>query len=211
MEDYLNKFPDYYRNYTWEGKHPLFGYPADTFPNFLWIASLENRFIWLCNNSQAHNTASIYLIREMIEWGGSQNGVLQKFDDRIGEVNLYELIQEVIKNLNNPENAIRSALAMPGLGLTYASKLLRFMKPESYGALDSRIRSALLKKKLLRRIYDGNINSMVTGYLDFLELLNNLSNQLQEKAILKPNCGLSETGIWKPSEIEMALFQWADQ
>jgi hypothetical protein len=206
MEDYLNNFPMYYMEYSWEGKHKLFGYPADSFPDFSWIKSLEKRFNWLRENCEVSNTASIYLIREMIEWGGSQNGVLQKFSDGCGEVNLYLLIREVIRNLDEPENAIRCALAFPGLGLTYASKLLRFMRPEVYGALDSRIRRALLNQNLLPIIYDGNLNSMITGYLDFLTLLNHLNNQLQKQAIRKPDCNLSGTGIWRPSEIEMALF-----
>jgi len=210
VEQELNNFPEYYQNYSWEGKHRLFGYPADSYPDFSWIASLEDRFIWLRVNSQARNTASIYLLREMIEWGGSQNGVLQKFTDGGGEINLYQLIQDVIQNIDDPGNAIRAALAFPGLGLTYASKLLRFMKPDLYGALDSRIRGALSPRGLLPRIYDGNTNSMVSGYLDFIDVVKNLKGQLQERSIRKPGCRLSDTGVWRPSEIEMALFRWAE-
>jgi len=40
------------------------------------------------------------------------------------------LIQNIISNLEEPGKAITSALSLPGPGLTYASKLLRFMKPE---------------------------------------------------------------------------------
>ncbi len=206
----LTKFPDYYQQYSWNGKHKLFGYPPDSYPDFHWINSLEKRFIWLCNNSAKQNTASKYLIQEMIEWGGSQNGVLQKFNDGSGEVNLLELVQEIIANLDSSERAITNSLSLPGFGLTYASKLLRFMKPEKYGALDSRIRGALLRRNLLRKINNGNLNSMVNGYLEFLELLNNLKSQLEDQRVKKPDCSLSNTGLWRPSEIEMALFRWAD-
>ena len=206
----LTRFPDYYQQYSWDGKHKLFGYPSDSYPSFPWIDSLEKRFTWLRDNSVEQNTASKYLIKEMIEWGGSQNGVLQKFNDGSGEINLLELVQGIIANLNSPEKAITISLALPGLGLTYASKLLRFMKPEQYGALDSRIRRALLKRQLLRKINDGNINSMVNGYLGFLKLLNTLKSQLKAQQIKKPDCSLSNTGLWRPSEIEMALFRWAD-
>ena len=119
----------------------------------------------------------------MIEWGGSQSGVLQKFNDGSGEVNLLELVQEIIANLDSSERAITKSLSLPGLGLTYASKLLRFMKPEKYGALDSRIRGALLRRNLLRKINDGNLNSMVNGYLKFLELLNNLKSKLEDQRV----------------------------
>ncbi|MDP1666160.1 MAG: hypothetical protein Q8L79_13695 [Methylobacter sp.] len=207
----LTKFPDYYKNYNWDGKHKLFGYPTDKYPNFSWMASLETRFIWLRNNSESSNTASQYLLKELIEWGGSQNGVLQKFNDGSGEINLCDLIQDVIRNLENPEGAITAALAFPGLGLTYASKLLRFMKPEKYGALDFRIRAALLTQSVLPRIYDGNLNSMVRGYLNFLQILNDLKSQLEEQEIKKPDCSLSTTNFWRPSEIEMALFRWAEE
>lgn len=206
----LTRFPDYYQEYSWSGKkHKLFGYPSDSYPNFQWINSLEKRFNWLCNNSVKQNTASKYLIQEMIEWGGSQNGVLQKFNDGSGEVNLLQLVQEIIANLDFPERAIKSSLLLPGLGLTYASKLLRFIKPEKYGALDSRIRGALLKRNLLRKILDGNSNSMVNGYLEFLKLLNDLKSQLENQRVKKPDCSLSNTGLWRPSEIEMVLFRWA--
>lgn len=211
MDNELKIFPEYYKNYSWDGKHKLFGYPADTYPDFLWIASLEKRFIWLRINSESLNTASIYLIREMIEWGGSQNGVLQKFTDNLGEINLYQMVQEIIHNLDEPEKAIRSALSLPGLGLTYASKLLRFMQPSSYGALDHRIRDFLFERELIPRIYDGNTNSMVAGYVEFLNLLNDINNQLYNKNIDKPKCILSENGRWKPSEIEMAIFRLADK
>jgi hypothetical protein len=206
----LTKFPDYYQQYSWNGKHKLFGYPSDSYPNFPWIASLEKRFNWLRDNSVKQKTASKYLIKEMIEWGGSQHGVLQKFNDGIEEVNLLELVQKIIANLDSSERAITSSLSLPGLGLTYASKLLRFMKPEKYGALDSRIRGTLLRRKLLRKINDGNLNSMVNGYLEFLELLNNLKSQLEDQRVKKPDCSLSNTGFWRPSEIEMALFRWAE-
>ena len=205
------KFPDYYQKYHWSGKHKLFGYPADSFPTFQWIKSLENRFDWLRKNSLKHNTSSQYLLKEMIEWGGSQNGLLQKFNDCSGEVNLFELIQSVITNLKSPEMAIKSSLKLPGFGLTYASKLLRFMEPHKYGALDSRIRKALLKRKILIKIYDGNLDSMVNGYLEFLKFLNRLKRELESQQIKKPDCELSTTGLWKPSEIEMALFCWAGQ
>jgi len=101
-EDELQSFPIYYQQYSWDGKHKLFGYPADSHPNYSWISSLEGRFTWLRKNARTENTAAIYLLREMIEWGGSQNGVFQKFADRSGEVNLYELVLQLINNIDHP-------------------------------------------------------------------------------------------------------------
>lgn len=188
----------------------LFGYPPDRFPEFCWISSLENRFEWVVNNISSNKSASKYLIKEMIEWGGSQNGVLQKFNDASGEVNLYEIIKNVIDVLHDPKQAITNSLALPGLGLTYASKLLRFLKPEMYGALDSRIRKALVAQNKLPKINDGQHNSMVTGYTEFINLLQEIKNELKIKGISKPECGLSKSIDWRAAEIEMALFYWAE-
>ncbi len=205
----LTDFPDYYKKYSWNKKHKLFGYPEDKYPTFEWISSLEHRFSWLCSNYKKENTASKYLIQEMIEWGGSQNGVLQKFNDESGEANLYELICKVVENIDDAENAINSALEIPGFGLTYSSKLLRFMKPEKYGALDSRLREALIEN--IGKINDGKNKSMVVGYLKFLKLLEDFRNELKNSGVKKPECQLSKSQDWNAAQIEMALFCWAEQ
>ena len=95
----------------------------DSFPEFRWISSLENRFAWVVLNFSENNSGSKYLIQEMIEWGGSQNGILQKFNDGYGEVNLFMLIHDVVNNLSDPNRAISSALVLPGLA---------FHTPQSY-------------------------------------------------------------------------------
>jgi hypothetical protein len=205
----VQKFPDCYQNYKWDKKHKLYGYPSDSYPDFLWIESLEKRFNWLLENSLALKTASIYLVQEMIDWGGSQNGVLQKFQNGIGEVNLYEIIQKTITVIDTPEKAIGIALTIPGFGLTYASKLLRFLDPTRYGALDRIIREKLLEIDLLAKIDLNKKYSKIEGYLMFLEILENLSTKLQSGNIKKPMCNLSSDGFWRIADIEMALFVWS--
>lgn len=209
LRDHAKKLPVYYKNYRWEGKHKLFGYPADEYPYFLWITSLERRFAWLRNHSKIQQTAGIYLFQEMIEWGGSQNGILQRFYDGIGEVNLRDLVEQIIDNLDNPEKAIDAALELPGCGLTYASKILRFMEPKMYGALDSRIRAALTKENLLKKIYDGQSHSVIEGYTDYIALLSDIRSHLEQSKIPKPVCQGRNDHDWTHAEIEMALFQWA--
>ncbi len=208
MEPKIAQFPASYNQSSWNDKHKLFGYPKDAFPDFKWIKSLEERFLWLSQNSANEKTASKYLIQEMIEWGGSQNGVLQKFNDKSGEGNLYDLVQQVINNIDNPEMAISSALNLPGLGLTYASKLLRFMKPEKYGALDSRLRKVLAANNLLAKINDGDKESSKKGYIEFLKLLEKFATELKNNAIRLPP---GDNSDWNASQIEMALFCWADE
>jgi hypothetical protein len=211
----INKFPDYFRGYSWNSKHRLFGYPADTFPEFGWIGSLERRFLWLRANATAQKTAALYLIREMIQWGGSQNGTLQKFDDGIGECNLYALVERVINNLGHPTEAIRAALQIPGMGLTYASKLLRFLDPCKYGALDGRIRDAFRERlpAVLPRIHDSYQASQIAGYSAFIVHLDGVKLELDRSNVPRPQCALavgSGATEWRNADIEMALFGWAD-
>lgn len=199
--------PKLYRAYTWTAKHALFGYPPDEYPSFEWISSLERRFERV---RQQRGDAPIYLIREMIEWGGSQNGVLQKFDDAIGTYCLTTQLTRILDAMDRGRReAIETALEIPGLGLSYASKLLRFLDPENYGALDSRIRGALDPTVHgVPKIYDGHPSSMVRGYCAFLGYLDTLKAELQRQNVVKPP---DERGVpgWRAGHIEMALFQWA--
>lgn len=210
----LKKFPEYFRAYNWNKKHKLFGYPEDKFDEFRWINSLENRFQWLKTNCVSEGTVSVYLLTEMIQWGGSQGGTLQKFEDGSGETNLHELMKNTISNLHNPTKAITAALKFPGMGLTYASKMLRFLEPEEYGALDRRIRDALVKRVpgVLPNIVDSSVPSMVAGYVAFTKYVNDYKSQLDAAGIVRPKCKLS-VGIgsseWRSADIEMALFEWA--
>jgi hypothetical protein len=210
----IKKFPEYFRAYSWNKKHKLFGYPADKYDDFLWILSLENRFQWLKSNCVTGKTASVYLLKEMIQWGGSQNGALQKFEDGSGEVNLHELMKNTISGLNDPGTAIAAALKFPGMGLTYASKMLRFLEPEKYGALDNRLREAFVKRapRVLPNISDSSDPSMATGYVAFTKYVDDYKSQLDAARIMRPKCKLPVglgTSEWRSADIEMALFSWA--
>ncbi|WP_156409887.1 hypothetical protein [Duganella sp. Root198D2] len=205
----VHNFADQFRAYSWNGKHSLYGYPEDAFPRFEWIVTLEKRFEWLRINCDSEKTASVYLIKEMIQWGGSQNGTLQKFEDGAGEVNLQQLMDQTISNLDDTERAISSALKFPGMGLTYASKLLRFLDPERYGALDNRIRKALLKAEILPEITDSSNPNMISGYVKFMNIVEGIRSQLNTQAISRPQCHLpagTSSSQWRAADIEMALF-----
>ena len=151
----------------------------------------------------------------MIQWGGSQNGVLQKFEDGIEGKNLQQAMLNTISSLNNRNEAIRAALQFPGLGLTYASKLLRFLDPDHYGALDSRIRGALNERVpgALPKIIQGNKRSMVQGYVAFVEYVDSLKQDLLTNGIKRPECCLAidarAPSGWRSADVEMALFEWA--
>jgi len=210
----LQKFPDYFRSYYWQGKHSLYGYPADSYPNFEWMVSLERRFNWLSRHCEIQGIAAILLLKEMIQWGGSQNGALQKFEDGIERHHLQQLVLETVTNLQFPDKSISAALEFPGMGLTYASKMLRFFYPENYGALDSRIRKKLIKcePSVLPTIHDSSSSSMVAGYVAFTSYITHIKTQLNATGIVRPECALPPgvgSAQWRSADIEMALFGWA--
>jgi hypothetical protein len=204
--------PAAYSAYMWHAKHGLYGYPPDSFPDFHWILSLEHRFAWVRTN--LGRPSAPYLFKEMLQWGGSQNGVMQKFDDGVDEVCFADSLRSVIATLKVPASAIETSLGIPGLGLTYASKLLRFLDPQHYGALDSRIRKGLTAREWIDaggneiRISDGSVPSMVKGYCLYLDELTALKRQLHGASILCPDSAINKVGQWRLADIEMALFQY---
>jgi hypothetical protein len=208
----LADLPVAYQTYRWHKKHALYGYPADEYPHFHWIASLEQRFGWL--RQHIADSSGPYLFREMIQWGGSQNGVLQKVDDGAAEVCFADIMQRVVGALPNPASAIDAALNIPGVGLTYASKLLRFLDPENYGALDSRIRAGLAERQwtdaagIAITIADNQGAAMINGYCMYLRELNQLRVDLHGNHIDCPPSALNPTGRWRLADVELALFQY---
>lgn len=211
----ISNFSSYLSNYNWgsgkKAKHHLFGYPPDCFPDFAWVNSLENRFQWLKDNIENDKVSGLYLVKEMIHWGGNQKGVLQEFEDNIGLYNFKSAIQNVTSNLHTPEKAIREALDIPGLGLTYASKLLRFLEPEKYGALDSILRKYLSTLGLDIKPKNQSKERNIKDYLTFIQFLEKLKSELEDNSIKKPSNSLNQRETWNIAEIEMSLFHVAQQ
>lgn len=131
-------FPGYFRAYSWANvNHKARGYPGDSFPEFPWVKSLEERGAWLSQQVEIDSAPTDYL-REILAWGAGKNDPRMRFEAGLGNVSLLALFQPVVDNLNDPAKAIEAALQIPRCGLTYASKLLRFLKPSIHASLDSR-------------------------------------------------------------------------
>ncbi|MCK4486289.1 MAG: hypothetical protein KAU38_05920, partial [Desulfobacterales bacterium] len=147
----------------------------------------------------------IRLVIEMILWGGNQHGILDRFLRGLRNIHDYQrLIAHVVDNLDDPRRAFDAALAFLGFGLTYASKLLRFCRPSTYGALDSRIRNTFGE---IPPIDDTDPQSMWNGYFAFLNLIHERQQLLEEHGIERPAYDSRPASqCWRASEIEMALF-----
>lgn len=209
----VKELPKFFEQYQWGKHHGVYGYPTDTFPSFCWIKSLEQRGAWLASQ-ETITVAPTNLIRELLDWGEGANGPRTKFEAGLGNVSLIELIRPVVAEVHDPAKAIMRAMAIPGFGLTYASKLLRFIRADIHASLDNRIRDALFKAGLLPDIQDSSKPSMTRGYVAFLTLINGLISSLEEAGVVRPECDLpkgpNKTG-WRVADVEMALFAWADR
>lgn len=202
-------FPMLFSQYRWDSYHAAFGWLPDCLQDgFPWIVSLENRFKGVLEQGGVPDASSV---AEVVLWGGNQNNVLGRFSRGLRELGDYKpVFTQVVGNLDDPRLALESALAIPGFGLAYASKLLRFCRPSTYGALDGRIREALANN--LRRIHDGNVHSMCEGYMAFLNLIHEYQDALHLAGLSRPGYGLRAAWHdWTAAEIEMALFSWASR
>ncbi len=205
--------PDCFRAYKWSNaNHASRGYPGDAYPGFHWIRSLEERGERAAELLNLGRAPTDY-VREILAWGAGSNDPTMKFEAGLGNVALLDILRQVEASIEDPREAIRAALLIPGFGLTYASKLLRFLRPEIHASLDRRIRLAMHKSGLLPKIHDSYEGSMIDGYVAFQALCIDLCAQLEAAAIERPACtlgpSLSPTG-WRAADVEMALFVWAD-
>lgn len=204
----VEDLPKFFTSYSWGSpNHGLYGYPTDAPPDFRWIRSLEERGAWMAAEGVVEVPPTEFL-REVIAWGGGGN-VRARFEAELGRVNLLERFNVVLQNLGDPGKAIEAALELPGLGLTYGSKVLRFLRPDIHGSLDEQIRKHLARSDDLMPIYRY---SWQRGYVAFQERCTGLIAELEQRGIDRPECGLargkSKTG-WRVADVEMALFAWA--
>lgn len=204
----VEDLPKYFSSYSWGSpNHGLYGYPADAPPGFRWIRSLEERGAWMAAERRVEVPPTEFF-REIIAWGGGGN-VRARFEAELGQVNLLERFNVVLQNLDEPGRAIEAALELPGLGLTYGTKVLRFLRPDIHGSLDEQIRKHLAQSGDLMPIHHS---SWKRGYVAFQALCTSLVAALDQRGIERPECGLargsSRTG-WRVADVEMALFAWA--
>lgn len=164
---------------------------------FVTYVKLEQR---LSQKAMDKGYLEVVDLADIADWGGNQRGIKQRVQRGNSGDQVKQATTEAIRKLDSPSNALRAVLSINQWGLTYASKTLRFVCPRDYPALDQKLRKAI-NKTLLPTIYDGNINSMVRGYLRFLELCRKIKHQVSVP-------GPRSAGEWFIADIEMAVFQF---
>jgi hypothetical protein len=204
----LEDLPVLYRAYHWEGRYhqPNDFAPDNWVHGFPWIRHLEDEFA-------DQENITLDQVLQVLRWGDNVRNIQRVQDLNAPEQLIASTTAAFAQGVaENWDAAIRALFAINRIGLTYASKLLRFRFPSHVGALDTRLRDAL--GGLLPRIYDGDDdwhrNSMVEGFAAFRELLTVVRNRLVDADIEFPGYpDIDGNQPWTLAGVEMALFSWA--
>jgi thermostable 8-oxoguanine DNA glycosylase len=184
IEQFADELPDYYQRYTQSQYY-------ETYIN------LETRL-----SQKAKNIGYLELVDlvDIAEWGGNQHAIKKRLQAHNSPEEVKFSIKKAIQQVENPAIALRELLVgINHWGLSYASKTLRFINPQSYAALDQKLRNNI-DRSLLPRIYDGHIDSMVKGYLSFLDICQEIRSHATAPA--------PRSNRWFIADIEMGLFQF---
>jgi len=133
------------------------------------------------------------------DWGGNQHGVKQRMASSNTPQEVRVQTSKAIRHLHKPDEAIRAILVINHWGLSYGTKTLVFMDPSNHAIIDSWIRRAL--EQVIPPIYDGHRNSMVRGYLAYLDVCSDLQQCVTG---LLPKA----QDQWSLADIGQALFEF---
>lgn len=223
------KFEEELHKYRWEGSfHKKLGREPDKWPEFKWIRDIERRTHGeLSENGHLSRDCAI----EIIKWGtGGRHGPLNIANN----INDWEErtqcaytkkkeIPTVLENHRDIVNGVGEAYLelaihkknIKGLGLTYFSKILRFMNPDKFGARDAKFLSSLFKKGW--KDANGNTFSLNLGHYEDRKAEARAYGRfcwvLQVLAAYQNRIGLLDDGKekrkWRAADIEMSLFGFA--
>jgi hypothetical protein len=138
----------------------------------------------------------------IVKWGGNPHGLSGVVRRHNTDSHVETATGEAIRMLNDPRLALGRLLGkyggIHGLGLAFATKTLRCLCPQNYGALDSKLRQCIDDSLL------PNIGNEIDLYLHFLAFLRELKQMASPYGpSRRPN------REWFVADIEMALFQFA--
>ena len=214
-------FPRLYRSFSWKSDTYGAGFPG--------ISSLELRLRGKTDQITLTNIKAVKswgcpkgTSREEIEGTSIRDQEsLVLFGNRLSDISLIR------ENPGNPAGLL--AESVNRVGPTYASKVLRFVMPEQYGAIDTRQVSVFgedgpddnTRGWLPLRVMEGpngryigsaNSDSWFKGYGVWINILRYFAGKLPDTCPhpdLFVEKGLRCKGIWAAADVEMALFALA--
>lgn len=133
-------------------------------------------------------------MRMVFGWGGSRN-VGNNFMN-LNEGNIIFVRKQFLEShkyltKGDDKGAIESLTAIDGLGVSYASKHLKFLNPNKAVVLDS-----LIARGLGYKLTEA-------GYVEFVGECRKWRDLLNQKKI---KCCRTPQGRWRVSDVEMAVF-----
>ena len=133
-------------------------------------------------------------MRMVFGWGGSRNIGNKFMNSNAGK--LDEVRDKFFKSLEcldagKDKEAIENLTALTGLGVSYASKHLKFLNPNKAVVLDS-----LIARGLGYKLTEA-------GYVEFVGECRKWRDLLNRKEI---KCCRTPQGRWRVSDVEMAVF-----
>ena len=134
-------------------------------------------------------------VRMVVGWGGDGfvgTNFMNLNAKRLSEVHREFLYCDAALKNNDLAGAIKIMKGVPGLGISYASKLLKFLAPDQAVVLDSHIETRLGYKRTLE------------GYLEFASNCRGWADVLNTNGT---KCSRSPAGTWRVSDVEMAIFK----
>lgn len=228
LDDFLadprNHFADLYKSYSWRND----AYKDDN--GFAKIRCLENSLI-------GNTNLTLEDIESVIQWGDPSGtsckpvivdrSLFNEFREHLADVRLIK---------RDPGNlAYKLARSVRYVGPTYASKVLRFVHPHQYGAIDRRLVLVFGKHNAASECYqwipslivrDSSIEAFDTyfgwhpGYTKWINILRYFAQKLNSDQELSVECphpqrfvdaGVRCNGIWTCADVEMALFAYASK
>lgn len=204
-----NDLQQLYKSYKWRNDQWSSGFSD--------IAALEQIF----KMERKKHYVSRNAVLRVVDWGKLRNP----------RVTCPDRIEFIHDELSEPRRIYpRLYVNISGLGPTYLSKLIRFMCPETAGAIDTRIvrvfgsgdssvsKSKLIDLKVSNNGYGWYINKNQTKwpneYFVWLQTLSKLRDVLNDNHISCPHpdnfvdLSLREEGKWTNADVEMALFAY---
>ena len=163
-------------------------------------ASLEETGARLTNGEIAGNTAARRFLASVLEWAGRSKGLIIMQIDRQPNPSREQIIRAIPKAAKHLRDgklraAIEEITRPEGLSISYGSKILRMLSPQTVGVYDN-----VLKKKLPYPYSPA-------GWIKFCDGCQKVVAELQKRGI-KNSHPRRKGKKWFVADVEAVIFQY---
>jgi hypothetical protein len=135
-------------------------------------------------------------VKQVIVWGGGRHRILGRVMDSNSPSTIRNTLQEAARKLSEVPPNIGDSLDVVqwinGLGVSYGSKVLRFLRPDICPVLDSRISE------------EAGYSNDSSGYCQYAFNASKIARFLETNSIGNPM--QRSQGAWFAGDVDMALY-----